>query len=168
MRVLCFDPSGNWSEGKGHTGWALFDGSGELLKFGDIAAEDYESTERYWYAHKELMDELDIHYLRFDKIVCESYRLQSGKALQQSWSSMETSQLIGFLRMDAWDRDVDWIFQDPKDKVSVADPILVRLGVFELKGGKHYCQGKPTNLHMRDAIRHGIFYFKHNKELKKQ
>lgn len=163
-RILCFDPSGNWSknEGKGSTGWALFAG-GELVDFGEISAENYQSVERYWYAHLELMNDLDIHEVRDDKIVCESYKLQPGKAMQQSWSELETPQLIGFLRMYAWDNAIPFIFQDPKDKVRVADPILEHKGIIEKKGNRYYCMGRSTNLHMRDAIRHGIYYLKYGK-----
>jgi hypothetical protein len=165
MRVLAFDPSGNFSsrEGKGSTGWALLI-DGEVKDFGEISAEDYVSAEAYWYAHVNLMKNLDIHEVRNDRVVIESYKLQPGKAMVQSWSAMETPQLIGFMRMYLWEECIPVIFQDPKDKARVADDILVRAGVFELKGKKHYCLGRSTNLHMRDAIRHGIFYHRYRKD----
>lgn len=136
---------------------------GNLVDFGDISAEKYNSVEEYWDAHWILIREKNIPYVADGRVVIESYKLQPGKAMQQSWSAMETPQLIGFLRMQChWD-GVPVIFQDPKDKVRVADPILVKAGIFELKGNKHYYLGRPTNLHMRDAIRHGIFYHRYRK-----
>jgi hypothetical protein len=158
MKILTLDPSGNFSknEGDGTTGWAIFN-YGELKDFGHVQASDYERIEEYWQGVSELIG-LDI-----DVVVCESYRLFAGKASAQSNSMMETPQLIGYLRMHCYKWNIPIVFQDPKDKARVSDPILVRQGVFELKGRKHYCLGRSTNLHMRDAIRHGIYFLKYGK-----
>jgi hypothetical protein len=159
-RVLCFDPSGNFSkrEGSGTTGWALFV-DGELETFGDIAADDFESLEEYFVDHWQL-----ILNKNPDRVVIESFKLQPGKAMQQSWSAMETPQLIGFLRVMCYNGGIKVIFQDPKDKIRVADPILEHMGVIEKRGKLYYCNGRKTNLHMRDAIRHGIFYNRYRKD----
>lgn len=157
-RVLCFDPSGNYgSEGMGTTGWAIFD-NGELVDFGEIKASDWGDQETYWLQHGALITTAEA-----TTIVCESYRLFGHKSKQQHGSSLDTPQLIGYMRMVCWNWGKEFVMQDPSNKTPVADPILVRRGVFEQKGGKHYCMGKSTNLHMRDAIRHGIFYFRHGK-----
>lgn len=159
-RILVFDPSGNHSknEGSGTTGWALFV-DGELENFGEIQASGSGSLEEYFTCHRHLITEKNP-----DVVVCESFKLQPGKAMQQSWSAMETPQLIGFMRMVAYDYRIKFVFQDPKDKVRVADPILEHLGVIEKRGKNYYCQGRMTNLHMRDAIRHGVFYHKYGKD----
>ena len=157
MRVLSFDPSGNWSkrEGSGTSGWAFFE-DGELKEFGDVRADKAESIEDYWAAHSELMDVKQPHI-----VVCESYKLQPGKAMVQSFSAMETPQLIGYLRMACWLNKIRFVFQDPSCKPRVADPILERMGIIERKGRLYYCQGRLTNDHMRDAIRHGIYWHKY-------
>lgn len=158
MKILTLDPSGNFSknEGDGTTGWAIFD-YGELKDFGDIASSDHKRIEEYWLAISDLID------LSIDVVVCESYRLFAGKATAQSNSMMETPQLIGYLRMHCYKWQIPIVFQDPKDKARVTDPILVRQDVFQKKGNKHYCLGRSTNLHMRDAIRHGIYFLKYGK-----
>jgi hypothetical protein len=157
-KVLCFDPSGNYgSEGMGTTGWAIFE-LGQLVEFGEIRSTDYDNQESYWLAHLLL-----IYESKATIVVCESYRLFGHKSKQQHGSSLDTPQLIGAMRVQCWNQGKEFIFQDPTNKTPVADPILVRQGVFEVKGGKHYCMGKSTNLHMRDAIRHGVFYFRHGK-----
>lgn len=158
MKILTLDPSGNFSkkEGDGTTGWSIFE-NGELVDFGDVAAKNYDKIEQYWEAISDLID------CSISVVVCESYRLFAGKATAQSNSMMETPQLIGYLRMFCYKWEIPIIFQDPKDKLRVTDPILVRQGVFELKGNKHYCQGRSTNLHMRDAIRHGLYFLKYGK-----
>lgn len=153
-RVLCFDPSGNWGkEGDGTTGWAVFE-DGKLVNFGKIKAHEHFTQEEYWAAHADL-----INKLHPDLIVCESYNLQGNKALAQTGSSLDTPQLIGYLRMTAWHDQRQWVMQNPQDKQRVTDPILVRMGVFEKRGNKHYCNNRPTIIHQRDAIRHGIYYF---------
>ncbi len=158
MRILTLDPSGNFSknEGDGTTGWAIFE-QGQLKTFGDVQAVNYDKMEEYWEGVSDLIT-VDINI-----VVCESYRLFAGKASAQSNSMMETPQLIGYLRMFCYKKHIPIVFQDPKDKARVSDPILVRQGVFEKKGNKHYCLGRSTNLHMRDAIRHGIYFLKYGK-----
>lgn len=157
MRVLVFDPSGNFKEGDGTTGWAFFN-CDTLLDFGDIKSDNFACQELYWLRVGQLISEFQA-----DVVVCESYRLFAHKAKEQSWSQLETPQLIGYLRMICWHKGIAFIFQDPSDKTRVADPILVREGVFEKRGNNYYCNGKKTNLHMRDAIRHGIFYHRYRK-----
>jgi hypothetical protein len=158
MKVLSLDPSGNYNEGSGTTGWALFE-DGEIVEFGTISASDSQSLEGYWSTHEQL-----IVLKQPNIVVCESFRLFSHKQKAQTWSQMETPQLIGYLRMMCWKRNIKIVFQSPSDKVRVSDPILVKMGVFEMKGKNHYCMRKPTNLHMRDAIRHGVFFHKYKKE----
>lgn len=159
MKTLCFDPSGNHGkEGYGHTGWAIFEND-NLVEFGDIAAEDFKTQEEYFAKHE---------YLIIDKapgvVVCESYRLYAGaRGKAQINSTLDTPQLIGYLRMVCWAQNMQFSLQAPSDKTRVADPQLLKMGVLERKGNKHYCMGKPTNLHMRDAIRHGIYYLRYVK-----
>lgn len=156
-KVLCFDPSGNFEEGNGTTGWALFEDN-ELTLFGDVAAKDFDRIEDYWYAVTR-----PIRTFEVDTVIIEDYRLFGHKAKQQSWSALETPQLIGHMRMYCYESDIEVVFQSPKDKVRVADPQLERLGIIEKRGNIYYCLDKKTNLHQRDAIRHGIFYHRYRK-----
>ncbi len=156
-KVLCFDPSGNFEEGSGTTGWASFV-DGELKWFKDISAKEFDRLEDYFGAHRNLIAALEP-----DEVVIEDYRLFGHKAKDQSWSALETPQLIGYLRMVCYERDIKLIFQSPKDKVRVADPQLERLGIITKQGNSYWCQGRKTNLHQRDAIRHGVFYHRYRK-----
>ena len=155
MRILSLDPSGNFHEGKGVSGWSIFS-NGELEDFGDIDSKNFSSQEEYWAEHTALI----VNAVP-DIVLCESYRLFGHKAKAQSWSALETPALIGYLRMFCWNSGIRFEMQNPSDKVRVADPQLVRLGVFEQKGTRYYCMGRLTNLHMRDSIRHGIFYHRY-------
>lgn len=158
MRALTLDPSGNFDEGKGSTGWAVFE-DGQLETFGEVSAEDYNSIERYFQEVGRLIPDNKV-----DLVICEGYRLYGGaRGKAQINSSLETPQLIGYLRMACWEDKIPFILQPPSDKKPVDDTRLVRAGVFEKKGNKHYCMGRSTNLHMRDAIRHGIYYYRFGK-----
>ena len=156
MRVLCFDPSGNFKEGSGTTGVAVFS-DGKLESFTDIKATHYDTIEQYWNAHYQI-----IKHNNPGIIVCESFRLFEHKAKEQSWSAMETCQLIGYLRMKAWENGIKWFEQDPSVKPRVADRILERMGVIQKNGSRYTCMGKLTNLHIRDAVRHGVFFHRFN------
>lgn len=165
--LLAFDPSGNYTakEGKGTTGWAVFKGN-ELYNFGDIKATDHEQIEAYWYEHLCMMMSRERKASAVMgpgefKVICESYRLQPGKAKQQSWSSLETPQLIGCMRMTAWEKAYPFILQDPAIKARFSDEVLVELGIAEKRGQYYYIQGRQTNGHMRDAIRHGLYYLRY-------
>lgn len=166
-RAICIDPSGSHGakNGMGSTGLALLE-DGKVIDFQEVSAEKFPSVEYYWHSICERIDE-QLSFYNDDEdmvIVCESFKLQPGKAMAQSWSDMATPQLIGYLRMHAWFADVPFIFQDPSCKPRFADPVLVHLDIIQLINGKHYCNGKSTNLHMRDAIRHGVYYFKYTQK----
>lgn len=158
MKILILDPSGNFGEkeGDGTTGWAVFE-NGELKDFGKIEAAHFFSQEAYWVDVKDLIKSI----WNIDVLVCESYKLFGHKAKQQSGSTLDTPQLIGYLR--GWTFEemnwIKWVFQDPKDKVRVADEILVHMGILEqTAGGRYKALGRQTVIHERDAIRHGVFY----------
>jgi hypothetical protein len=157
MKLLSFDPAGNFDEGKGTTGYAIFI-DGELGEFGAIKASDYPCKEAYWLAHENLI-------LREwpDLLLVESYKLFEHKAQSQSWSAMETPQLIGAMMMVAYKFNIPLVFQDPQQKQGVTDERLVKLGYFEKRGNRYYINGKPTIIHERDSIRHGIYYFRYGK-----
>lgn len=155
---IWLDPSGNFSEGKGTTGWATFV-NGQVARFGEVKASDYASQEEYWYVVARIVTGANA-----DLIGCESYRLFGHKAQSQVQSAMETCQLIGYLRMVAYHRNIPFVMQDPSQKVRVNDENLTREGVFEKRGNNYYFEGKLTNLHMRDAIRHGIHYNRYGRK----
>lgn len=157
-KILCYDPSGNFSknEGQGTTGWSYFE-DGELKDFGDVKASDYDTIMMYWLGVIELI-------YRFSPtiIVCESYKLQPGKAMAQSWSAMETPQMIGAIRLIAHTHGhTNFVLQDPSCKTRVADPVLEHKGIIEKRNKNYYCLDRMTNLHQRDAIRHGIYFLRY-------
>lgn len=163
MKLLSFDPSGNYDEGKGTSGYAITDtiGSYYPVKLGDISAKDYDCRQSYWFAHKEL-----IEVVSPEMVVIESYRLFGHKSKEQTGSSLETPQLIGFMEMVCWEMKIPVYYQDPSTKTRHKDEVLVETGIVEKKGNKFYYKGELTNLHKRDALRHAIYFAKYNKVMK--
>ncbi len=159
--VIAIDPSGNFLEGKGTSGIALFDG-GNLVDTLTIKASEYSSAEEYWIAHRDTIE--SISALRSCDLVCESYKLQKHKAMQQSGSWLETPQLIGYLRAIFWGNGMSLVFQDPTIKTRFNDSVLEKLGVIEKKGRLYFRNGKPITMHERDAIRHGMYYIRYGKK----
>lgn len=169
MKILVLDPSGNFDEGKGVTGWALFTAhmwsdeersqanSFELEDIGDIRAKDFTSPTEYWHGVTKKVMSIYATDLNM-RLVVESYKLQANKAMAQSWSVLETSQLIGVLRYLCFQFEIDIRFQDPVCKIRFPDAILVKWGIVEKKGNLFFYKDRKTNDHMRDAIRHGLYY----------
>ena len=165
MLVLAIDPSGSYFEGKGTTGWAIFESeSRQLQAYGSIRAADYETVSLYYQAVGSLIKpEM--------KVVIEEYLLYANKAKQQINSKMETSKLIGYLQMRCYELNVSYSMQLAGEVVKRwADHILVHKGVIKQASGNlrnlYYALGKICNDHERDAMRHAIHYitFKLKKE----
>jgi hypothetical protein len=159
MKVLSFDPSGNYDEGKGTSGYAISLDSPLPHKLGDIKGDDYDSRQAYWFAHRELIEKTFPDY-----IVIESYRLFGNKAKEQVGSSLETPMLIGYLEMVAYEFCIPTFIQDPTTKTRHSDAVLVKMGVIERKGLHYYYRGELTNLHKRDAMRHNMYFVKYNQK----
>ena len=166
IRYVAIDPSGNYGtkEGYGTTGLALFE-DGQLKDFRSIKAIDFDSQIMYW---DGIVNALHMYHSekRFETLVCESYKLFGHKAKQQSGSSLDTPQLIGFIRFWLLRKDISLAWQDPKDKVRVTDEILEHMGVLEKANGvgRYRALGRATVIHERDAIRHGVYYARYGKK----
>jgi hypothetical protein len=159
MKVLSFDPSGNFNEGKGTTGFSISLDGNLPHQLGDIKAAGYASKHAYWNEH-----ELLITSTKPNVIVIESYRLFGHKAKEQTGSDLETAQLIGYLEMIAWKLNIPVVFQDPSTKLRHNDDVLVKTEIIEKRGTRYFYKGNLTNLHQRDALRHDLFFNKYNKK----
>lgn len=165
MLVLAIDPSGSYYEGKGTTGWALFESTTRImLDYGSIRASDYSTVNEYYQAVSKLIKP-------GMKVVIEEFLLYASKAKQQINSKMETSKLIGYLQMYCFSHNISYTMQLAGEVVRRwADSILVHKGVIKQANGKlrnmYYALGRLTNDHERDAMRHAMHYitFKLKKE----
>jgi len=163
MKILSFDPSGNFIEGSGTTGWVLY--YEDIIKtLGQIKSFDYTNQVDYWIAHLDL-----IKALAPDILVVEEYVLYAHTSRAQIGSQMETVQLIGILKYFAKIHNIPIVFQSARIKKRFNNEILLHKNILTQDSQKrYYAAGMPVSQHIIDAIRHGEFYktFTRKKELK--
>jgi hypothetical protein len=155
--ILAIDPSGAFHEGKGTTGWCLFDAAVEQTKeIGMIQAYKFETDCAYWRAHTDLLDRMRFDY--HDVIVIiEDYLLYAHKATAQINSKFETSQLIGILKLHLSSYKTPYKIRTAASvKKRWANYILIRKGYLTSKKGCFSVNGLKVNKHMLDALRHAV------------
>lgn len=154
MIILALDPSGNFNEGKGTTGWAILTEQRKVISCGQILAKNYPNVYAYWDAHIEL-----IHSLKPDYIVMEDFLLYAHKAANQINSRFETPKLIGILEYEVKKSNCKLYFQRAVDvKKRWSDDILLHNGIIQKMGNKYFSCGVVVSKHIRDAIRHGVHF----------
>lgn len=153
MKILVFDPSGNFYEGKGTTGWAMYYNK-KLTSVGQIRAVGAEIQPSYWAQHIDLIEALSP-----DIIVMEDYLLQASKARSQIGSTLETPQLIGAIKLYCYNANIELIMQPPSIKSSFPNKRLIHRGILSKdSSNSYYAVGIKISRHIIDAIRHGEYY----------
>ena len=158
--ILGIDPSGNFAEGKGTTGFALYDPEADKVLCTDaVGSEEDECAEAYW---RRVILYIETIYLRFKGeliLSMESYILYDHKGTQQTWSSMETPQLIGAIRYFAFDHQII-LYMRPAVQVKKrwSNEILEHKQYIEKRSNSHTLPGCNHKLatHELDAIRHAL------------
>lgn len=155
--VLAIDPSGNYQEGKGQTGWVLYDNeTKKICKFGVIKACDYANQFRYWDAHVNLIDGLT----GFNPdIVMEDYLLYANRSKNQINSRLETPQLIGIIKYEAYKRGIYVTTQTAQMvKTRWSDGVLEFKGYLTKTTRGYAIKETLVSDHVRDALRHAIHF----------
>lgn len=160
--VLAIDPSGNFIEGKGTTGWVVMNYKQKLIALGQIAAKNFTTPEKYWNAHLDLIQRNYEHYGNNLIVVIEDYRLYAERAKNQTNSQMETCRLIGLLQWFCWKLNQPYELQlASMVKSRWNDELLLRECILfkDRRGLKHTESNKPMyTMHLRDAFRHATHY----------
>ncbi len=169
--ILALDPSGNFHEGKGTTGWCVFDClDRRVTVVGEVAAGRYTCLEEHWSAHLDLIDKFVERYGSENvHIVFEDYLLYQKKAISQTNSRMETPQLLGVLKYHCWVNGVEYNLQPANEvKLRWENDVLQYKGYIK-KDGKGFelpVGHKALSRHVLDSVRHAVHYatFKNSKE----
>lgn len=163
-KVLAMDPSGNFNEGKGTTGWVFAEvrdnGYINIVEIGDIKATDFETRAKYWEEHFNLIERLSP-----DHTIVEDYRLynhRGARASMQSYSQMETPRLLGIIELTLELCHMDYNFQMASQMTPWTEERLVSMGVLNKVGKRYNLGNRPTNKHIRCALKH--LYIWHNSE----
>ena len=160
--ILAIDPSGNFMEGKGTTGWILIDKDENIIDTGVIKAVSHERPEEFWNAHKNLIEYYHNKYKEEMVVVIEDYILYSNRSRSHTNSRMETCRLIGLLQWYCWSIEQPYALQRATEvKSRWADDVLEYDGIIRRSGKLwiHNASGVFLNPdHKRDAFRHAIHY----------
>lgn len=159
--VLGLDPSGNFNEGKGTTGWCILDCKTEkILEIDSLSAKEYNCQQEYWNAHLLLIDSSLKSYPKLI-ISVEDFLLYASKLRSQINSKLETPQLLGVLKMHCYLNEIPIKFRKAAAvKTRWSDEVLRREGFLIKQKDFWYCHASNRCLvdHERDAIRHAVHY----------
>lgn len=163
MMVVAIDPSGSFNEGKGKTGIAVCDDIflpiNPIVR--SIEAKDYPTRHAYWNAILNY-----VLAVRPDVVVIESFVTRANGFLIGKMP--ETPMFIGVLVWELEKFGIPYVFQSPSQaktrfKDDYLGKYLLDYEVHDTSRGKlYYLNGKLTNDHIRDAIKHLLYYKKYN------
>lgn len=166
MITLAIDPSGNFIDGKGHTGIAgLKDNNWDTVFTQSINASDYESRFDYWSAVKKVIQDYALEKTPV-QVVIESYVVRANGFT--TGKMPETAMLIGVLTYFCEMYGIPVYFQSPSQaKTRFRDDLIpTYLPQMTVTDKNRYYLGKKlTNDHERDALKH-LLYFKRYREYK--
>lgn len=157
MKILALDPSGNFEEGKGTTGYCVGDEYGNIRTAGQIPAKKYNTQIDYWNAVLKLIKKVNPSV-----IVCEDYRLYQTAAEAQINSKMETVQLIGLIK---------WFVGGGVINIPITMQMAHEVKLRwpdELLKEKGFFFNLHVSNHSKDAIRHYVHYITFKIKDKKQ
>lgn len=161
MKYIFIDPSGNFEDGKGHTGIAtMIDDDWSTLKVTSLAAKNYKTRLDYWKAIITVVQTLIVVAHNNATVIIESFQIRTNGFLIGKMP--ETIMLIGAIVWELEQVDIPYKFQTPTQaKSRFKDESLPRyIPNLELRANKrYYLNGKMINDHVRDALKH-LLYFK--------
>lgn len=170
MKHIFIDPSGNFDTGKGHTGIATIEDNddGELqwdtLIVSSIAAADYTSRHEYWKAVAKCLYEPGVSSDN-TIVIIESFLIRTDGILMGSMP--ETILLIGALVHQLEELKIPYTFQAPSTaKSRFKDhmlPYLIPGMTYNGSTHRYYLNGKCINDHIRDALKHLLYFQKYRK-----
>ena len=165
MITLAIDPSGNFEEGKGHTGIAsMKNGNWDTVSVSSVNARDYETRFKYWTAVKKVIQDYVLEGEQL-QVVIENYVVRANGFT--TGKMPETAMLIGVLVYFCEMHNIPVYFQSPAHAKSRFKDELIPTYIPSMKlvGNKYYLGPKLTNDHERDALKH-LLYFKRYREYK--
>lgn len=169
--VLAIDPSGNFDEGTGVTGWVLLynpePGTIKCIKHGVIDASTSLTKEEHWGKHMSLISGLTETLGEKPMVVVEDFMLYSNRAQEQINSRFETPKLIGCIQYYCYKHGYKYHMQTAASvKRRWTNDILEHKGFISQK--TFVRMGKPYKVvnfgeykvpdHVVDALRHGVHF----------
>ena len=156
IKIVAIDPSGNFEEGKGTTGYIIFeahaDGTYTFLNKGSLKAEDFPTRAVYHREHAKLLSGIHL-------AIIEDFRLYNHKGTKagvQSYSLMETPRLLGVLEQMCFKRDIPIAWQMASEVMTAfsEDVLIARGELFKVGNRYRLRSGENVNGHERSAYKH--------------
>lgn len=158
--TLGIDPSGEYTQGKGTTGWCLIDSACNPIEFGSIYARDFNSAEAYWKSVFTKMEDIYKTYKGEVHTVIEDYIIYPSKLNEHSLNRVETCRLLGYLQVSLDSTGRSFKLQKASIvKSRWSDEILKRKGILRPE--------HKMNNHERDALRHAVHQHYVKRRIKK-
>lgn len=159
--ILALDPSGSFCEGKGTTGWCVFNcKDNKVIHAGSISAKKFDSMEAYWDAQINLIDYWRKRFKNNLLLVVEDYILYESKAMSQVHSHMETSKLLGVIQYYCFLNRIPYIMEPASVvKNRWSNKILLYKKYIKKYKKNFYIplhKKEPIDRHCLDAIRHAV------------
>lgn len=169
MYYIVLDPSGSYNEGKGHTGIAIMhDDDWNSLHLESVSAKRFPDRHAYWENIMLRVTEM-VKVAKPEKtvVIIESFMIRNNGFLIGKMP--ETIRLIGALEYRLEEEGIDFTFQTPSQaKSRFHDDALCRhvpLLTYNAANHRYYFKCKMCNDHVRDALKH-LLYYKHYVEPK--
>jgi len=169
MIYIAVDPSGSFNEGKGHTGIsAVKDWDWNTLQVASVSAKNFTERHLYW---QRIIDTIcKISKINKTTVIIESFvNRQNGFTLGKM---SETPLLIGALVWELEQLGIDYVFQTPGQvKPRFRDELLGKYvpnltSKVTKAGTLYYINGKISNDHIRDSLKHLVYYMKYGGKTK--
>lgn len=157
--TLALDPSGNFTEGKGTTGW-VFGVDSYVISAGQIYAAECQSQMDYW---RKIIELIGSYHQRNSKhefhVVIEDYRLYASASEAQINSNLETPQLIGAIKFFCYVNEIPFHMQMAAEvKVRWSDEVLKNTGLIQDSGRVKTIGKVELQHHSMDALRHFLHF----------
>lgn len=164
IKYIVIDPSGSFNEGKGHTGMtSIIDDDWDTLAVKSFAANDFSSRKEYWSAIiQTIIKESKIMPVQ---VIIESFQIRTTGFMLGKMP--ETILFIGAIEYICELKGIPYVTQAPTTaKSRFKDDLLgMYIPKFEHRAnGRYYLNGKQINDHIRDSLKHLLFYFKYRKD----
>lgn len=161
--VLSFDPSGEFTRGKGTTGWCVMDClTTDVLQIGTISARDFDEKYAYWDEHIQLIRRMYKQYGSKLGVTVEDYILYKQRVDAQINSNFETCRVIGIIEHYCWSNMINCNLRFAvAAKTRWTDEILEHKGIIKPCLGGYIVDCAKDHLlatHELDAIRHAAHY----------
>lgn len=160
--IVSLDPSGAYEEGKGTTGWCVFNAAdNKIYNAGALYAINYPTWFGYYDAHIAFLRKWHERYGDQMCVVIEDYRVYANKAKYHVHSRMETCKLIGIIQYFCEANHIPFYLQLAilvKNRWS--NKILLHKEYIVTYKNKLMLPDKktPVNKHTLDSIRHAVHF----------